>query len=152
MIINIDKIFYLLFIIFYFLFFIFYFLFFSGFDSFGIKSSENKLCQKIIDIDIFQVLQNIGGEIPGVILENEYEKKRTYGVPRTYRLILKVKDGVLKFSKKISLLTNKGNSSVVSIIGTLDLLNEILESLFYSPFSNYYGMTKMTISPFFLFF
>ena len=129
----------------------FFFFLFSGFDSFGIKTSENEICQKIIDIDIFHVTQNIGGQIPGVILENKYEEKRTYGIPCTYRLILKVQEGLLKFSKKISLLTNKGNSSVVSIIGTLDLLNEILESLFYLPFSNYYGMTKMRISPFFLF-
>ena len=58
-----------------------------------------------------------------------------------------VENGVLNFSKKISLLTNKGNSSVVSFLGTLDLLNEILESLFYFPFPNYYGKTVENFIP-----
>ena len=58
-----------------------------------------------------------------------------------------VQNGVLKFSKKISLLTNKGNSSVVSFLGTLDFFNEILKSLFYFPFPNYYGKTIENFIP-----
>ena len=99
-------------------------------------------CDIITDVDVLQVLEDIGTKIRGIVISDFDENDRIFGVPGIFKIIITVQFGEISFTNSdgFPCVEEKGKS--VTLIETLHLINEILENIFYQPDKNYYGMYK----------
>ena len=97
----------------------------------------------MINIEVLELLEDIGGQIPGVILHSKDEDNRLYGMPGIFKIILQTQYGILSFKKyenmPVVVRDMNGENHRVTVIGTLKLLNQIVSTLSYLPFADYYG-------------
>ena len=96
-------------------------------------------CDVITDVDVFEIKEDIKTNIRGIVISDFDENDRIFGIPGIFKIVITAQFGEISFtdSEGFPCITEKGKS--VTLIETLNLLNKILENIFYVPDKNYYG-------------
>ena len=116
-----------------------------GHDA-ALESAPHSIkCDIITDVDVFEILEDVETKIRGIVISDFDENDRIFGVPGIFKIIITAQFGEISFTNSDGFpsVTERGKS--VTLIETLNILNEILANIFYLPDSNYYGTYEKKI-------